>query len=84
MFLLPLLLQEAHLKSLVGLEDGPSARSISRAHEDIHPRLMKRAYRDWMKENQQTQRLSGRLIAIDSTFLVVYGKTYQRVGRSFD
>jgi hypothetical protein len=44
---------------------------------------MKRAYHDWLAELKRTGRLSGRLIAIDSTFLVVYGKTYQRVGRSY-
>ncbi len=76
-------LHEVHLQSLVGLEKVPSPRSISRAHEDIHPRVMKRAYRDWIQENQHTQRVLGRLIAIDSTFLVVYGKTYQRVGVSY-
>jgi hypothetical protein len=76
-------IQEAPLCGLVGLEEIPSDRSISRAHEDLHPRLMKRAYRDWMDELQRRGRLSGWLIAIDSTFLVIYGKTYQRVGRSY-
>lgn len=75
--------QEEHLRTLLGLEQVPSDRSISRGHEDIHPRVMKRVYRSWARELQRQGQMAGWLIAIDSTFLVVYGKTYQRVGWSY-
>lgn len=54
-------LQEEPLRELVKLKDVPSDRSISRGHEGLHPRVMKRAYRDWL-ELKRTGRLSGRLI----------------------
>ena len=76
-------LQEEHLRTVVGLEELPSDRSISRGQAAIHPRVMKRAHHGWLQDLQRRGQLSGRLIAIDSTFLVVYGKTYQRVGWSY-
>jgi hypothetical protein len=76
-------LQDEHLRDLLGLKKPPSERTISRAHEELHPRIIKHTYNDWVKQLVHEQKLKGNLIAIDSTFLVTYGKTYERTAYSY-
>ncbi len=54
-------IQDGYLRSLLGLESIPDVSSISRAHEDLHPRAMKHAYHDFIQKTVQEQKLIGHL-----------------------
>ena len=80
---LEIALREGYFREMCGIEEEVSNRTISRTHNKIHPRVMKKEYKDFILEQKGAGKVKGKRIAIDSTFLVVYGKGYVRVGKSY-
>lgn len=79
---LEIALRDGYFRDMCGVEE-VSNRTISRTHNKIHPRVMKREYRQFIVKLKEEGKVRGKRIAIDSTFLVVYGKGYIRVGKSY-
>lgn len=77
-------LKDDNFRRECGLTRPPDERTVSRALERLDPKVVHKAYKRWIKKLYEEGNIKGRYIAIDSSFLVTYGKTYIRIGKNYN